>query len=104
MKKCKHKKQARTGHTGFSLGSSNMYDTVFSRLPLLFLGFSGIYLPLGDYVAGVQFVDWDVLAAVQLLNSQQAQSSRVLGCSGLAMCFQSAHDMYVSACLCAGVV
>lgn len=42
-------------------------------LPLLFLGFSGMYLPLGDNLAGFHLVDWDVLAAVQLLKTQQAQ-------------------------------
>lgn len=70
-------------------------------LPLLSLGFSGIYLPLGDNLAGFQFVDWDVLAAVQLLNSLQAQSPMsCTGPFGSAMCFLSAHDMCVSACLC----
>lgn len=70
--------------------------------PLLFLGASGIYLPPGDNLAGFQPVDWAILAAIQLLISPQAESSRVphraIWFSNV--CFQSAHDMFVSACLC----
>lgn len=52
-----------------SLDCENMEDTVSSAIPQLSLGSSDIYEPLGDYVAGFQTVDWDVLAAVQFLNS-----------------------------------
>lgn len=65
--------------------------------PRLFLGFSGISLPPGDNLAGFQPVDWDILAAIQLLISPQAQSSRVLhGLVGLAMCVFS----QLMTCLC----
>lgn len=49
-------------------------------LPLLFLGFSGIYLPLGGNLAAYQLVDWGFLAAIQLL---KLSTGPVLPCSAI---------------------
>lgn len=74
-------------------------------LPLLFLDISGIHLPLGNYLAVFQLVDWDAWLPSSF--STLYRLSPPVFCTrpfGVAMCFQSAHDIYVSVCLCNVVV
>lgn len=93
---CEHKKTGRKWRYVVAIICKIKYCV----LPLLLIGFSGIYLPLGDTLAAYQLVDWDFLAAIQLL---KLSTGPVLPCSApghLVCVFSQLHDMYVSACLC----